>query len=389
MNKIGKRIMTAGLCVGLSMLALTGCSSKNNKDTVVATVGETKVKLGEMMVAMRVNQANTETYLGSLFGEGVNLWEQDLTGYGTPYGDTFKESMLETYKEMVILEAHMADYGVEITADETAAIEAAAAQFVADNDEKALKAMYADEETVARVLTLYTIQSKMESAIIADVDRNVSDEEAAQKSIEYTLFSTAATTDDEGNTVELTDEEKEAVKQQAQDTIDLVKGGMALADAVKEVNEDKTTITNTYGADSVLSEALTTAADTLADGEVYAEPVEVESGWYVVQMISTFDEEATAEEKEDIIADRETELYNEVLAGWEPEVYEVDSEVWGAVDFADQFLIKTEETEAASEAETTEAASEVETTEAATEVETTEAVTEVETTEAATEAVTE
>lgn len=391
MNKIGKRIIAAGLCTGMAMLALTGCSGKTDKDAVVATVDGTEIKLGEMLVALRVNQANTETYLGSLFGEG-NMWEQDLTGTGTAYGTTFKEDMLASMKEMVILEQHMADYNVEITEDETAAIEAAAAQFIADNDAKAMEAMGATEETVARVLTLYTVQDKMNDAIIADVDRNVSDEEAAQKSIEYTLFSTAATTDEEGNTVELTDEEKEAVKQQAIDTIELVKGGKTFEEALKEVNEDKTTIKNTYGADSILAESLTSAADTLADGEIYAEPIEVESGWYVVQMISTFDEEATATEKEEIIAQRESDLYDEVLAGWEPESYEVNSEVWATIDFNDQFLVETEAaTEAASEDTTTEVTSEAETTEAeTTEVETTEAAseaatTEAETTEAATE----
>ena len=358
MNKIGKRIVAAGLCAGLAMLALTGCSEKTDKNAVVATVDGTEIKLGELLVSLRVNQANTETYLGSMFGEG-NMWEQDLIGNGIPYGTSFKEDMLASMKEMVVLEQHMADYNVEITADETAAIEAAAAQFIADNDAKAMEAMGATEESVARVLTLYTVQAKMEEAIIADVDRNVSDEEAAQKSIEYALFSTANTTDEEGNSVALTDEEKEAVKQQAQDTIDLVKGGKTFADAIKEVNEDKTTITNTYGADSVLSEALTTAADTLEDGEIYAEPIEIESGWYVVQMISTFDEEATAEEKESIIAERESAKYSEVLTGWEPAEYEVDSEVWATVDFHDKFMVETEAaTEAVSEAETTEAATE-------------------------------
>lgn len=50
----------------------------------------------------------------------------------------------------------------------------------------------------------------------ADVDTNVEDKEAQQSKITYCKVSTEATKDDEGNSTELTDEEKAAKKDQAQ-----------------------------------------------------------------------------------------------------------------------------------------------------------------------------
>lgn len=376
MKKLGKKLAAAGLIAGMTMSVLTGCSSANVNATV-ATMDGQEIKLGEVLVALRTGQASTESYLGSMFGEG-NIWEQDLMGSGEAYGVSYKEQVMESFKERLILEKHMADYGIELTEEEKTAISDAADQFLADNSKEVLKEIGADKDTVSRVLTLYTIEAKMSSAIKAEADTNVTDEEAAQKTIEYALFSTANTTDEEGKTVELTEEEKEAVKKQAQDTIDLVKGGEAFADAIKEVDENKTTLTNSYGADSVLSEALTTAADQLKDGEICAEPVETENGWYVVQMVTTFDEEATEQKKEEIISDRQNERYQEVLEGWEPESFEINSKVWDKVTFADKFVLKSEETEA----ETAEAATEAATTEAATETAATEE--ETETAEAAT-----
>ena len=382
MKKLGKKLAAAGLIAGMTMSVLTGCSSANVNATV-ATMDGQEIKLGEVLVALRTGQASTESYLGSMFGEG-NIWEQDLMGSGEAYGVSYKEQVMESFKERLILEKHMADYGIELTEEEKTAISDAADQFLADNSKEVLKEIGADKDTVSRVLTLYTIEAKMSSAIKAEADTNVTDEEAAQKTIEYALFSTANTTDEEGKTVELTEEEKEAVKKQAQDTIDLVKGGEAFADAIKEVDENKTTLTNSYGADSVLSEALTTAADQLKDGEICAEPVETENGWYVVQMVTTFDEEATEQKKEEIISDRQNERYQEVLEGWEPESFEINSKVWDKVTFADKFVLKSEETEA----ETAEAATEAATTEAATETAATEEETETAeavTTEAASE----
>lgn len=393
MNKFGKRWIAAGLCAGMMMAALTGCSSVNKND-VVMTVDDTKVTLGGAAFWLRYNQSNTEKYLGGLFGDG-NMWEQDIFGQGVPYGTTIKEQILETIKEMVLLEQHASEYNVELTAEEEAAIDEAVQAFLDANDDKTLKAMYADADTVDRMLTLYTIHEKMETEIKKGVDTNVTDEEAAQKAIQYVSFTAASTTDEEGNTVEPTDEEKEAVKQQAQDVIDAVNGGKTLEDAVAEVDEEKNVISNTYGDDNTtLNEALKEAADALADGEICAEPVEMSSGngWYVVQMVSTFDEEATEERKAEIITERESELLTTTIEGWEPEVYEVDEELWAKITFNVGFSspeAETEATEAGTEVETTEAAetTEAETTEAAetAEAETTEAETaEAETTEAET-----
>lgn len=376
MNRLGKRLITAGICAGLSVFALTGCSSVN-KNSVVMTVDGTEVKLGEAAFWLRYNQANTEMYLGGLFGDG-NMWEQDLFGQGVPYGTTIKEQVLEDVKEMILMEKHASEYNVALTADEEAVIDAAVQEFLSANDDKALKAMYADAETVDRMLTLRTIHEKMEKEIKKGVDTNVTDEEAAQKAIQYVSFTTTAKKDEDGNSVELTDEEKEEVKKQAQSVIDAVKGGKTLEEAVKEADEDKNVVSSTYGADNTtLNEALKEAADKLADGEVCDEPVEMSSGWYVVQMQSTFDEEATEDRKAEIITERENELVTETLEGWEPEKYEVNEELWEKITFNVGFNApeaETEASEAGTEAETTEAAAtEAEETEAGTEAETTEA----------------
>ncbi len=132
---------------------------------------------------------------------------------------------METIEQQLILEKHMDEYKVTISDEEKAQITEAAKEFLETNDEKVLDAMTASQETIERMLTLTLIQSKMQKAIIADVDTEVSDEEAAQKTIQYVLFSTADSTDEEGNTVTLTDEEKTAMKEQAQQVLDAVKGG--------------------------------------------------------------------------------------------------------------------------------------------------------------------
>ena len=386
MKRFG-RIAAAGMCAVMVMSMLTGCSKVNTGETA-AKVGDAVITFGEANFMLRFNQAETQTYLGALFGAVQNMFEQDLTGSGQAYGAVLKSNVMENLKDMVVLEQHMGDYGVEITADDQAAIEAAAQAFLDSNPKDVLEAMTATKESVSRVLTLYTIQSKMAAAIEADVDTEVSDEEAAQKTVQYAYFATpvpeteeeteaaeetteAASEAAEETTAEETAEaaeseteaaeetteaaeedspEKIALREQLQALIDEVKGGKALADAVNEAEEGKTLTDYSYGEDTtIMNEKLKAAADTLADGEIYAEPVEVENGFYVVQMVSTFDREKTDERKLEIIEERKTELYNTTLEGWEPDSFEINSKVWDPVDYFDTFEVKIPETEAAEE----------------------------------------
>ena len=71
-----------------------------------------------------------------------------------------------------------------------------AAAFIADNSKDALDALGADEETVERYLTLATIQNRMHTAIIADADTNVTDEEANTSSYSYVKVSKQSHTDE-------------------------------------------------------------------------------------------------------------------------------------------------------------------------------------------------
>ena len=423
MSRYGKRILAAGMCATMTMGLLTGCSSSTGK--TVAKMGDAKITLGEAEFMLRYNQAKTQGYHGALFGEGSNVFQQDLTGSGQAYGVTMKESVMNDLKNMILMEDHMSDYNVELTDEEKAAIEETAKEFLAENSKDVLKALAATEETVTRVLTLYTIQSKMQTAIEADVDTEVSDDEAAQKSIQYVYFTipeteseaedtteaesgseedtTEAATDaaeESGETVAETESEtvseteteaagetetaaeetseavsengtedaseavsendteeateaeteesaeKKETRETAQSVIDAVLGGETLEDAVKAVDENKSVTDYSYGADEeTLNENLKNVADTLSDGEIAAEPVEGENGFYVVQMVSTFDREATDQKKEEIINDRKQELLNSVLEGWATDSFDIDEKVWDTVTFDDVITLKSTEAE--------------------------------------------
>lgn len=334
MNKLGKKLFVASLCACMTAAALTGCTAKEDKAAI--TVGDEKVSLGMVNLALRINQAQMQTMYGSFMGD--DMW--------STYGETTKQSAVENLEEMILMEQNMEEYGVTVTDEEKTKISEAAKSFIESNDDKTIKAMNATTQNVERLLTLYTVDSKMYKAIIADVDTNVSDEEAAQKTVQYVLFSTAGSTDEDGNSVDMSDEEKAEKKSKAEQVLEAVKGGEDMADALTDVGEDRSPISNSYGADNgTISDALREAADKLSDGEV-ADLIETDGGYYVLQMVSTFDREKTDAQKETIISQRKSDKYTETLDSWkENTAISTDSDLLSSLTFEDTYEMKLDETE--------------------------------------------
>ncbi len=300
--------------------AVSGCGRStvlDGTETAATLDDTTNMTLGEFNLMLRYQAAQMESSYAALFGTS-NVYGQDLYGTGTVYGETMKESLLEAFEEMYVLEAEAPNYGVELTDEEKEAITEAAAQFLEANSEEVQNVLGVDQTSVERLLTLLTIQDKMYDALTADVDTEVSDEEATQKRIAYVYMSIAGTeTDEDGNTIDLTDEEKEAIQEELQAILDSAAESGDLSAAVDEANESRdedsqlTVVETTYGVNSTSPpEAVRTAADELEDGEV-APIVETTTAYYGVMMISTLDEEATEQEREDIIQERRDTLYEE------------------------------------------------------------------------------
>ena len=176
--------------------------------------------------------------------------------------------------------------------------------------------------------------------MVADTDTEVSDDEAAQTSITYVRVSTQGTeTDADGNTVDLTDEEKAAKKDQAQQVLDQILASEDAAEAdvnAQGIDENLSASARSYGSDdTTLDEVLKTAAADLKDGEVNPEVLEGSDGYYVLRLDKTFDEEKTEQKKQEIVNQRKQERYNEILQGWFDEAKTSTTKAWDEIEVKD------------------------------------------------------
>lgn len=345
MKKRGKKILIAALVAVVLILVLSfaGCAKSGlNGSEAIATLDEgTQVPLGEFSLLLRYQQAQMEAYYGAMVGG--NMYQQDMTGDGTLYGDSVKTNLMDEFKRMYILEAEASAYGVELTEEEKTAATEAAKKFLADNTDAAKKAVGADQQAVEHLLMLMTLNEKMYDALTVDVDTQVSDAEAAQKRIDYVYVSTMGTEQDaDGNVIDLTEEEKAQKKAQLAKVLDAAKASGDLNAAAEA--EGLTASTTTYGDNSTSpAEEVRKAADALKEGE-FAEIVEGTNGYYVVRLASTLDREATDNRKESIVQERRDNLFEEKYQELESaHTFTPAEDVMAKLTFERIYTLKTEE----------------------------------------------
>lgn len=87
----------------MGAIALTGCSAPHtvNGSAEAVSVNGTSVPLGELNFYLRYQQANMQNAYGGMFGE--TFMNTDITGSGSVYGVTMRDSSLETWKNIIWL----------------------------------------------------------------------------------------------------------------------------------------------------------------------------------------------------------------------------------------------------------------------------------------------
>ena len=328
MKTMTKRTAVAALTGVMAVGMLTGCGEKKLDGTkTVATVDGTEIPLGLLSLSVREGQAQTEAmYKSFMGGQDYSIWSMDADD-GKTYGEQVVEQCLEDIELMYIMKEKAADYDVEITDDDEQKIADAAAEFMSANSDETIQDLAVTEDQVKTYLELQTYKSRMYDPIIADVDKDVSDEEAQQSSFDYVSISTA----------DLSDDEIEQKKEDAQKILDDLKAAGTdgdLNEIAKAVDDSYSSVSGTFDANedaadedsddesdsssssSAYPDEVIKVLRTLKDGEIGPDVIETDTSYYVVKLDKVNDEEATQTKKDSIISTRESNLYTETTEKW-------------------------------------------------------------------------
>lgn len=354
MVRFGKRAVVLTAAGVFTAAAVTGCSGSVDTEAVVATVGDEEITLGVANFYARMTQGEYETYYASMMGTTAEeMWSQDYDEAHT-FEESIKDNIMENLENMYIIAQHADDYEVSLTEEEQQAISDAAEQFSADNTDEAKEAVSGYKKDIEKYLELATIQSKMDSKMKEGVDEEVSDEEAAQKSMQYVFFSYTSTDEESGEVTDLTDAEKESLKTTAQTLADRTAGGEDMETVAAELGAEVQTATFD-GESTSPNTDLVAAADALENEGDVTDVVETDNGLYVARLTSLLDREATDTEKENIVEERRQDQYDSLLEEWRDGTeIDVKEKVWRKVDFEDLGITITTSEDESTEEGTTE-----------------------------------
>lgn len=337
--KSGKTLAAVTALAVSAAVVFAGCGNGMNKNAVLVDInkgtdGEDSISLGYGNFYAKYTQLLYDGSYAAYFGS--DMWSRDMYGNGSTFEEDVKSAVVNQMEEEYLLKLHAGDYGVALSDDEKKAIDKAAADFMEDNSNKAVKTMGATKEYVAQMLTYATYATKVTDAVKAEAEVEVSDEDAAQRTFTYVLLSTESQTDESGNTVAVTEDDMSKLLEKAQ----IISNAADFEKTAKDLGTEVSTYS--YGKnESSMDAKVIAAADSLQEGQVSG-VVRVENkGYYVIRLDKAFDEEATASEREKLEEEQRSEHYQSVVEGWkEGFTWELDEEQWAKVGFDVPFVIE-------------------------------------------------
>ena len=251
-----------------------------------------------------------------------------------------KQSVISQVKQVKVLVNYAKENNITLTADEKKSAEEIAAQFCAESEGKAiLEETGATDDLISKIYEENAIATKVQQEFVKDVDTNVTEDEARHTTIYKVVYETSTTDAESGETKDMSDDEKAAQKEKAEAALkDIQDGKTTIEDVAKELGAD-TTAEETYGVgEAAAGEEFEAAMAELKDGDVANQVFETEDGYVIAKLVAYTDKDATEAGKEEIISQRESELYQkkyeELVKDLEEEWNydeDVDADVWGKV----------------------------------------------------------
>lgn len=312
-------------------------SSNLSPDTVIVTVGNEKITYSEALIYMLSLKDDYEESLGS------EIWSYELME-GYTFADYAKEDIMSQMIQLKIVGTKASELGIELTDDELQEISDTADEYLSGITDEDIEKYGLTKEIVEKVYKDNYISDKIFEISTSEVDTNVSDKEAKMITV-YSLCIMKSELGEDGNYYNYTDEQ---IKEKFEYAKDLRKQAKKMTaeefyDFAEENSEDEE-IEITFGRDEMLDE-YEKAAFALKTGEL-SKVVDTSEAYFIIYCVDDNNEDATYENKEAIIEQRQDEIFEEKYNEWSKGVdIDINDEVWNKLSFVNEDEVKSQDDE--------------------------------------------
>lgn len=330
------RIAAVLLCL---VLGLSGCKKSGKEEkkpqtnteesasiwdqAPVAVLGDIEISYRELMIYLQSTRQEYEEQYGS------EVWDYALDSDGTTIWDFVREMTLEQLVYLKIVCAQAENLGVSLTEDEVMDVNDFTAEYLDYFNEDEIEYYGITKEMIQNIYTENLLAEKIYETVTLRADTDVADDEARQVKVLQIYIQTSGY-DEEGKQLNLTEGQLEEKKNKAEE---LYASAAEAEDfrAFAQANSENTDEIEVIFGRGDKEDVLTDAAFALKAGEMSG-LLKAADGYYILYCLSETDEVATAQKKEEIIAARQKELFEQNYEEWSAQYQiQVNDEVWKLV----------------------------------------------------------
>ncbi len=314
-NRQRKAALALAIC---ALLWLAGCRfgktevvfTSNLSENDVFVINDRICSLAEAKVFL----TNYQNLYGTVYG--INLWEHD-------FGDNslkqyVKDLTISQLAQIVSMDFLAEQQEISLSEEELRQVERAAKDYYKSLSKEEIRYMGVDETVISDLYRQYGLANKLYTQLTADINEEVSDDEARVMEA-YRIF---VSTQEKANKV----------------TEGLQAGADFLTLASSYNEESQAEIT--FGRGTLPAEVETVAFGLEPEG--ISEAIQTETGWYFIKCISNYNQELTDENKQVILERRRKEAFDDVYEAFvETLSSEFNQELWDSIEIEADANIKT------------------------------------------------
>lgn len=329
-----KRRYRIMICLGVClMVLLTACGGNKSKvgkadgeeaekDTVLMAVGEESISVEEAKAYVSFLKHQYEGSIGGV------IWDYQLEGQAL--SDYAKVQIQNLLSQIKILKQVAAAQEITLTEDELEESRTDAIDYLNRLSKEEKKQSGLTEDLLTSIYSENILANKVFEISTNDVDTNISDDEAKQITVQYLMVMTKGT-DKNGNTVDMTAEERKQAKAKAKDLLKQAKDAtnfLTFAQSNTDAGEAELTFSRADAPSELAGQAF-----SLHSGQL-SPLIEGQSGYYIIYCVNDDDEDATAKHKEELILKRQKESFEKKFTEWSKEYTIVISDsLWQQILF--------------------------------------------------------
>ena len=324
-----RKIVAVCVCMIMVLITLFGCNKKiyittGLKQNEIFKLSGEPCRLAEILLVLMTEKSRYEKDLGS------DIWSYSTNGDTSNLEDEIKAKVKSQMAELKTIELLAKQQGITLSESEKNKLASAAKEYFDSLTEDTRKSLGVTELDVLSLYTSFYTADKLYKKLTDDVDVEISDEEARIIQIRYIFFS-AVTTDESGQKIQISGQDKETLEGRVSEAVGLLDGGSDFIMVASEYSDGDTD--DIYLSRGSVNEDIEKAAFSLKTGE-RSSVIETEDGYYIILCMADYLEDMTAENKVKMKERYKKEAYNSIYLPFESEqTFEFNDKVWNNIHF--------------------------------------------------------